>query len=58
MFGPPRIVPPSALTEIGLLDGITVFFARGTVLRDLGAVVFYVLRDEDCLYQPYSIPVI
>jgi hypothetical protein len=58
MFGPPRRVPTSALTEIGLLDGITVFFARGTELRDLGSVVFYVLRDEDCLFQPYSIPVI
>lgn len=47
MFGPPRRIPTSALTEVGLLDGITVFFARGTELRDLGSVVFYVLRDED-----------
>jgi hypothetical protein len=57
MFGPPRLIPASALTEVGVLDGITVFFARGTELRDLGPVVFYVLREEDCRFQPYSIPV-
>ncbi len=57
MFGPPRSIPHKFLTEVGVLHGVTLFFAPGTELHDPRKFVFYVLREEDCRFQPYSVPI-
>lgn len=57
MFGHPRIIDPSLLSPAGIYQGVSVFFARGTDLGGRYAPVFYVLREEGCRFQPYSVPI-
>ena len=56
-FGRPRTIDPALLTPVGLLHGTTVFFERGANLSGPYSPIFYVLREEDCQFQPYSVPI-
>ena len=56
-FASPRTVPLSLLAQAGVLHGATVFLERNLDFSRRYDPILYVLREEDCRFQPYSVPI-